>query len=80
MLRDLLRGGVGLVFSSEGNGKGPEISMAHHPSEVFFSEQPSRCGPAFEHAGVAPARDVVGPLLHAALRALDHVCSAEAFV
>ena len=38
MLRDLLRGGVGFVFSSEGDGKSPEISMADHLPEVFFSE------------------------------------------
>lgn len=38
MLRDLLRGGVGFVFPSEGNGKGPEISMTDYLAEVFLSE------------------------------------------
>ena len=45
------------MFSSEGNGESPEISMADHLSEVFFSEKPSRCSPAFDHAGIPPARD-----------------------
>jgi len=38
MLRDLLGGGVGIVFSSESDGKSPEVSMTDHLSEVFFSE------------------------------------------
>ena len=80
MLRDLFRGSVGLVFSSESDGESPEISMADYLSEVFFSEKPSGCGPAFDHAGIAPARDVMGSLLHTALRALDNVCGSETFV
>ena len=68
------------MFSSEGDGKSPEISMADHLSEVFFSKQPSRCGPAFDHAGIAPARDIVGSLLNAALRTFNYVRSAQAFV
>ena len=80
MLRDLLRGSVGMVISSEGDGKGPEISMADHLSEVFFSKQPSGCGPAFDHAGIAPAGDVMGSLLHAALRALNDVRDSKTFV
>ena len=36
MLRHLLGGGVGFSFSSEDNGKSPEVSMADDFTEVFF--------------------------------------------
>jgi len=38
MLRHLLRGGAGFVFSSEDDGKSPEISMTDDLAEMLFSK------------------------------------------
>jgi hypothetical protein len=38
MLRHLLRGGVGFLFSSKDYGRSPEIAMADNLAEVLFSK------------------------------------------
>ena len=79
MLRHFLRRGVGMAFSTEDDGKSPRVSMADNLAEVLFSKQPSRCNPTLDHVRMAPARHVMGSLLHAALRALNDVGGSKAF-
>src|SRR5438270_6246452 len=80
MLRDLLGGSVGFMFSSENDGDGPEISMTDDLAEMRLGKQPGGCDPAFNHVGITPASHVVCSLLDTALRTLNDVCGAKAFV
>jgi hypothetical protein len=50
MLRHLLGGGVGFLFSSKDDGEGSEIAMADDFAEMFLGKEPRGSDPALDRS------------------------------
>lgn len=73
-IRALLVGGL----PTEDVSQSPEVCVAVDPAELFLGMQPGGCSPSLDHVAVSPALDIVRPLAHSALGALDDVGCCEA--